>query len=288
MTSIPTMLLDGMAYAMVMFIISYGLTVTMGLMRVVNLAHGGFAMMGGYLAAVMVGAGLHFALAALLAVAAVSLVGVVVERLVFRPLYGRGDLPQVLMTFGLVFVIVAGLSWMFGTGIKSLPLPPSLQGELDIGFRSYPAYRLFLIATGLLLGLALWLLMDRSLFGARLRAAVDNPRMARALGMNVDRLFTLSFMGACGLAAFGGVVGAELLPLEPFYALRHLVLFLLIVAVGGLGNFKGSFVAAVAIGLVDTAGKTLLPHVAPYLVFGMVILMLLWRPHGLMPARSAG
>jgi branched-chain amino acid transport system permease protein len=287
MHAILTMLLDGLAYAMVMFVISCGLTVTMGLMRVVNLAHGGFAMMGGYLAAVLVGRGLPFALAALIAVIAVALIGGIAERTVFRPLYRKGELPQVLMTFGLVFVIIAALTGIFGTGIKTLPLPDVLRGEVDIGFRTYPAYRLFLIGTGLALGAGLWLLIDRSLFGARLRAAVDNPAMARAVGMDVNRLFTLTFMGACGLAAFGGVVGAELLPLEPFYALKHLVLFLIVVSVGGLGNFKGSFVAAVAIGMIDTAAKYLVPEVAPYLVFGLVVVLLLWRPHGLMPARSA-
>jgi len=285
MTAFFTVLLDGLAYGMVMFIISCGLTVTMGLMRVVNLAHGAFAMMGGYLAAVLMGAGWPFLAALLAAVVAVALLGGVVEYTVFRPLYGQGELPQVLMTFGLVFVIIAGLTGIFGTDIKSLPLPEVLRGDTDLGFRRYPTYRLFLVAVGLALGAALWLLIDRSLFGARLRAAVDNPRMAAAVGMDVNRLFNLTFVGACALAAFGGIVGAELLPLEPFYALRYLVTFLIVVSVGGLGNFKGSLVAALALGLIETAAKFYWPAVSAYIVFLLVISLLLWRPHGLMPAR---
>ncbi|UUX94513.1 branched-chain amino acid ABC transporter permease [Aquabacterium sp. J223] len=204
MGSLLTVVLDGLAYGMVMFIISAGLTVTMGLMRVVNLAHGGFAMMGGYMAAVLLAAGWPFLLAVAAAVVAVAAVGGVAERLVFRPLYRKGELPQVLMTFGLVFVIIAALTGLFGTGIQSLPLPAALAGEVDIGFRTYPRYRLFVIAAGLALGGGLWWLIDRSLFGARLRAAVDNPRMARAVGMDVNRLFTITFMGACGWRRWAG------------------------------------------------------------------------------------
>src|SRR3972149_3164410 len=160
-----------------------------------------------------------------------------------------------LMTFWLTFVIIAGLTAIFGTNFKSLPLPPALQGSVDIGFRPYPAYRLFLIAVGSLLAAVLWLLIDRSLYGARLRAAVDNPRMARAVGIDVNRLFTVTFVVGGPRAGLGGFPGAELLLLEPFYALRYLVLFLVVVTVGGSGNFKGSFVASIAIGIIGTAGE---------------------------------
>lgn len=282
-----TVLLDGVAYGMVLFIISVGLTVTMGLMRVVNLAHGSFAMVGGYLAATLVAAGASFYLAALSGTVAAGLFGAVAERTVFRPLYRKGEFAQVLMTFGLVFVVIAALTLFFGTSIKPLPLPPELAGLADIGFREYPVYRLVLIAVGASLALVLWLVIDRSLYGARLRAAVDNPRMARAVGMDVDRLFTGTFAAGCALAGLGGVLGAELLPLEPTYALRYLVLFLVVVTVGGLGNFKGSFVAALALGIIETTGKFLVPGLAAFLLFGIVFIVLLWRPDGLMPARSA-
>ncbi len=282
-----TILLDGVAYGMVLFIISVGLTVTMGLMRIVNLAHGAFAMIGGYLATMLLGAGLPFFAAAIVAAALVGIVGAVAELAIYRPLYRKGELAQALMTFGFTFVVIAALTTAFGTGIRTLPVPPTLSGVVDIGFRTYPTYRLFLVAVGLVLALLLWLLIDRSSYGARLRAAVDNPRMASAVGIDVNLLFTVTFAGGCALAAFGGVIGAALLPIEPYYALRYLVLFLVVVGVGGIGNFKGSFVAAIALGIIDTCGKFLLPQAAAYLFYGAVLILLLLRPHGLMPAKSA-
>ena len=282
-----TIVLDGIAYGMVLFVISVGLTITMGLMRVVNLAHGSFAMIGGYVAAVAVGAGVPFLAAALGAALVAGLTGALAEVLVYRPLYRKGELAQALMTFGFTFVVIAALTAIFGTNIKTLPLPEYMSGLVDIGFRMYPAYRLFLIVFGLALALALWFGIDRSLYGARLRAAVDNPRMAGAVGIDVNRLFLLTFAGGCALAGLGGVVGSALLPLEPYYALRYLVLFLVVVGVGGVGNFKGSFVAAMALGVIDTVAKYFLPSAAAYLFYGAVLALLRWRPDGLMPARSA-
>ena len=287
MASAITILLDGLAYGMVLFIISVGLTITMGLMRVVNLAHGGFAMAGGYIAAMAVSAGVPFLVAALLGAAAAGALGAVAEMTIFRPLYRKGELAQVLMTFGLTFMVIAALTAIFGTNIRPLPLPEALSGNVDLGFRFYPAYRLFLIGVGLALAIVLWFVIERSLFGARLRAAVDNPRMARAVGIDVDRLFTATFVMGCALAGFGGVIGAELLPLEPFYALRYLVIFLVVVTVGGLGSFKGSLAAAIVLGLIDTAGKFLFPDFAAFLLFGLVFLLLLWRPNGILPPKSA-
>jgi branched-chain amino acid transport system permease protein len=272
---------------MVLFIISAGLTVTMGLMRVVNLAHGAFAMIGGYLATELLNAGLPFFPAAILAAASVGIMGAAAEFTIYRPLYRKGELAQALMTFGFTFVVIAALTTVFGTGIRPLPVPPALSGVVSIGFRTYPTYRLFLVAVGLALALLLWVLIDRSSYGARLRAAVDNPRMASAVGIDVNLLFTVTFAGGCALAAFGGVIGAALLPIEPYYALRYLVLFLVVVGVGGIGNFKGSFVAAIVLGIIDTGGKFLMPQAAPYLFYGAVLILLLLRPHGLMPARSA-
>jgi branched-chain amino acid transport system permease protein len=282
-----TILLDGLAFGMVLFVISVGLTVTMGLMRVVNLAHGAFAMVGGYLAAVMTAAGYDFFLAALAGAAAAGIFGGVAEMTVYRPIYRKGELAQVLLTIGLVFVSIAALTLIFGTDYKTVRLPAYLDRPVDIGFRLYPAYRLFLIVVGLALALLLWLLIDRSLFGAQLRAAVDNPQMARSVGIDVDRLFTLTFVGGSALAGLGGAIGAEILPLEAFYPLKYLVLFLIVVIVGGEGNFKGSFLAAIALGIVDTTGKFLVPGLAPFLLYAAVIVLLLWRPHGIMPARSA-
>ena len=286
MATATIILLDGLAYGMILFIISVGLTVTMGLMRVVNLAHGGFAMAGGYLAAMMIRAGVPFFAAAALATLAAGILGGIAEMTVFRPLYRKGELAQVLMTFGLTFVFIAALTWLFGTDVKILPIPSYLAGPVDLGFRTYPTYRLFLIVVGLLLFLLVWFVIEGSLYGARLRAAVDNPRMARAVGIDVNRLFTITFVIGCALAGFGGVIGAEMLQLDPFYALRYLVLFLVVVAVGGLGSFKGSFVAAITIGVVETAGKFLFTDIAAFLLFALVFVLLLWRPNGLLPPKS--
>lgn len=282
-----SVLLDGVAYGMILFIISVGLTVTMGLMRVVNLAHGAFAMMGGYLAAMMIESGMPFFAAAIVAALAVGLLGAVAELALYRPLYRRGELAQALMTFGLTFVAIAALTSIFGGNAKALPVPVFLSGLIDLGFTQYPTYRLFLIALGAVMALALWLIIDRTLYGARLRAAVDNPRMARAVGMDVNLLFTGTFAAGCALAGFGGVVGADMLPVEPYYALRYLVIFLVVVAVGGIGNFKGSFVAALAIGIISTVGTFLVPNASAYIVYALVLALLLWRPHGLLPAKSA-
>jgi branched-chain amino acid transport system permease protein len=286
MIAFLTTLLDGLAYGMVLFIISVGLTLTMGLMRVVNLAHGAFAMIGGYVAAVSIEGGLPWALAALLGSAAAGASGGVAEVFLYRPLYNKGELAQMLLTFGLVFVVTGLLTLVFGVEFKRIPLPDSLSGEVSLGFRTYPLYRLFVIGVGALLAFALWLTIDRSLYGARLRAAVDNPAMARGIGMDVDKLFTVTFVFGCALAGLGGVIGSELLLVEPTYALKHLVTFLVVVVVGGHASFKGSFVAALVLGTVETFGKFYVPSLAAYLSFVLVLVLLLWRPHGVLPARS--
>jgi branched-chain amino acid transport system permease protein len=286
LTGFITTLLDGLAYGMVLFIISVGLTITMGLMRIVNLAHGAFAMIGAYVAAVSIEAGWSWVAGALFGSAAAGAAGGLAEVTLYRPLYKRGELAQMLLTFGLVFVVTGLLTLAFGVEFKRIPLPESLSGDVSLGFRTYPLYRLFLIGVGALLATALWLGIDRSLYGARLRAAVDNPAMARGVGMNVDRLFTGTFVLGCGLAGFGGVLGSELLLVEPTYALKHLVTFLVVVVVGGHASFKGSFAAALLLGSVETLGKFYFPWLAPYVSFVLVLVLLLWRPHGVLPAKS--
>ena len=281
-----TVLLDGVSYGMILFLISVGLTVTMGLMRVVNLAHGAFAMIGGYVAGYLTQRGCNFYLATLAAVAAAAAIGAATERTIYRPLYRKGELAQVLLTVGFVFVATGAVSEVFGAFPYPVVFPAYLTRPIDIGFREYPAYRLFLIAAGAVIALSLWLALDNSLYGARLRAAVDNPRMARAVGINVSLLFTSTFIVGCGLAGLGGALGSGILSLEPAYALKYVVLFLVVVIVGGEGSFKGSFVAAMALGVIDTLGKYFVAEAAPYLLYTAVFALLLWRPKGLAPPRS--
>ena len=282
-----TVLLDGISYGMILFLISVGLTVTMGLMRVVNLAHGAFAMIGGYVAGYLTQQGGNFYLAAIGGAAAAGMLGAIAEMTIYRPLYRKGELSQVLLTIGIVFVATGAITAIFGAFPYPVIFPAYLTRPIDIGFREYPAYRLFLIAVGAAIAAVLWLVLDGSTYGARLRAAVDNPNMARAVGIDVNLLFTGTFIIGCALAGLGGAIGAGILSLEPAYALKYIVLFLVVVIVGGEGSFGGSFVAAMALGIIDTLGKYFVPEAAAYLLYAAVFALLLWRPHGLLPPKSA-
>jgi branched-chain amino acid transport system permease protein len=283
---IATVLLDGISYGMVLFIISVGLTVTMGLMRVVNLAHGSFAMMGGYIAGYFTQRGYNFYLALAIAAIIPGILGGLTEVTLFRPLYRKGELAQVLLTIGFVFVATAAITAIYGAFPYPVQFPDYLTKPLNIGFRTYPGYRLFLILVGGIIAAILWYAIENSLFGARLRAAVDNPRMARAVGMNVNVLFTTTFVMGCALAGLGGAIGAGILSPEPSYALKYVLLFLVVVVVGGEGSFKGSFVAAMVLGIIDTLGKYFLTEAAAYLLYAAVLVLLLWRPQGLLPPKS--
>jgi branched-chain amino acid transport system permease protein len=282
-----TVLLDGISYGMILFLISVGLTVTMGLMRVVNLAHGAFAMIGGYVAGYLTQQGGNFYLAAIGGAAAAAMLGAIAEMTIYRPLYRKGELSQVLLTVGIVFVATGAITGIFGAFPYPVVFPAYLTRPIDIGFREYPAYRLFLIAVGAAIASVLWLVLDGSTYGARLRAAVDNPSMARAVGIDVNLLFTGTFIIGCALAGLGGAIGAGILSLEPAYALKYIVLFLVVVIVGGEGSFGGSFVAAMAFGIIDTLGKYFVPEAAAYLLYAAVFALLLWRPRGLLPPKSA-
>ena len=282
-----TVLLDGISYGMILFLISVGLTVTMGLMRVVNLAHGAFAMIGGYVAGYLTQQGGNFYLAAIGGAAAAAMLGAIAEMTIYRPLYRKGELSQVLLTVGIVFVATGAITGIFGAFPYPVVFPAYLTRPIDIGFREYPAYRLFLIAVGAAIASVLWLVLDGSTYGARLRAAVDNPSMARAVGIDVNLLFTVTFIIGCALAGLGGAIGAGILSLEPAYALKYIVLFLVVVIVGGEGSFGGSFVAAMALGIIDTLGKYFVPEAAAYLLYAAVFALLLWRPRGLLPPKSA-
>jgi len=282
-----TVLLDGISYGMILFLISVGLTVTMGLMRVVNLAHGAFAMIGGYVAGYLTQQGGNFYLAVIGGAAAAAMLGAIAEMTIYRPLYRRGELSQVLLTVGIVFVATGAVTGIFGAFPYPVVFPAYLTRPIDIGFREYPAYRLFLIAVGATIAAVLWLVLDGSTYGARLRAAVDNPAMARAVGIDVNLLFTGTFIIGCALAGLGGAIGAGILSLEPAYALKYIVLFLVVVIVGGEGSFGGSFVAAMALGIIDTLGKYFVPEAAAYLLYAAVFVLLLWRPRGLLPPKSA-
>jgi branched-chain amino acid transport system permease protein len=282
-----TIIFDGLAAGMLLFLISVGLSVTLGLMNFVNLAHGAFAMLGGYVCVVLLNRyGVPFLAALPLAAIASALAGVLLERTLYRRLYGASHLDQVLFSIGLVFMSISAAHYLFGAQQQPLQLPTMLSGQFNLPGLDVGVYRLFLIVVGLGLAWSLQWMVSRTLFGAQLRAAVDNPRAARGLGINIDRLFTLSFALGSGLAGLGGALGVEMLGLDPGFPIKYIVYFLTVVAVGGSGNIKGSLLASLMLGLFDVAGKYYLPQVGAFVIYAVMVVMLIVRPQGLF-GRSA-
>lgn len=276
-----SILFDGLAYAMFLFITSVGLSVTMGLMGFVNLAHGAFAMAGGYIVVSLTrDLGIGFAPSLAIAAVSVGAVSVVFERGLYRRLYKATDLEQVLLTIGLAFMAIATATYLYGPIPKSVPLPPWLQGDINLGFRAFPTYRAFLIVLGLVLISVLWYGFEKTNIGAKIRAAVDNRRMAESVGINVDLLFTLTFALGSGLAALGGGLAIQLFGLSPSFAVLYLVLFLIVVAVGGLGSLKGTLLAALVIGVIDTGGKYLYAEAGGFFIYAITVIVLLIKPAG--------
>jgi branched-chain amino acid transport system permease protein len=272
----------GLAFAMVLYLISVGLSVTMGLMGFVNLAHGVFAMAGGYVLTSLMGRyGVPFVPGLLIAVIVVAAASVPIERLLYRRLYGGEELDQVLLTMGLLFLSVAGATYLWGPLQQPLQPPSWLSGAIELGGRSFPAYRTFLILCGAALVTVLWLGIERTRFGVRLRASVDNLRMAQSVGIDTSRLFMTTFALGSGLAGLGGGLGADLLAISPSYASQNLAYFLIVVAVGGLGTIRGPFVAALLLGIADSGFKYLLPEFGAFFIYALTMAILLWRPRGL-------
>jgi branched-chain amino acid transport system permease protein len=282
LSALVSIAFHGLAYAMVLYLISVGLSVTMGLMGFVNLAHGVFAMAGGYVAVTLMNrAGVPFFPALALAFAIVALASMALERLLYARLYGAAELDQVLLTIGLVFMAGAAAKFLWGSLPLPVRLPEYLGGQIDIAGRAFPTYRSFLILGGAVIVTVLWLGLERTRFGAQIRATVDNRRMAQSLGINTALLFTCTFALGSGLAALGGALGADILAIDPSYAEEHLVFFLIVVAVGGLGSIRGPFVAALLLGIADTACKYLIPEFGAFFIYAATLCLLLWRPHGL-------
>ena len=282
MSTLAFVLLYGVSYGLLLCIIAIGLVVTMGLMRVINLAHGAFAAIGGYLAmGLLTPLGVPFGLAIVLAVVAVAAFSVVIERLLYVHIYGASELDQVLLTVGINFIVVAGLTLAFGPNVLPTRLPPSLATSVDLGFRSFETYRLLVLGVGVVVIGALWLAFERTALGARLRAAVDNRSMTQAIGIDVPRLFSIAFALGSALAALGGALGAPLLPLEPLYPFKYLVLVLVIVALSG-GNIRATLLVAVLVGIVDTAGRYFLPESGSFTLYVLLIVLIVWRPDGLL------
>jgi branched-chain amino acid transport system permease protein len=277
-----SILFDGLAYAMFLFIVSVGLSVTMGLMGIVNLAHGAFALAGGYMMLTLTRSwGIGFLPSLAITFVVVGAVSVIFERTLYIRLYRATELDQVLLTIGLAFMAIASYTYFYGPSQQSIRLPSYLTGQIDGGFRTFPTYRVFMIGVGAILIAVLWYVFERTNIGAKIRAAVDNRRMAQSIGIDVDRLFTLTFGIGSGLAALGGGLAVQLVGLSPSFALIYLVFFLLVVAVGGLGSFKGTLLAALILGIFDTAGKYLYADAGGFFIYAIAMAILLVRPAGL-------
>lgn len=277
-----SILFDGVAYAMVLYVIAVGLSVTMGLLGIANLAHGVFAMTGGYVTLTLMNdAGAPFWGALVVSFVAVALLSVVLERLLYRHLYRAGELEQTLFSIGLIFVATAVAQAVFGPLPQRVEIPPVIGGHFVVLGRTFPTYRAFLIVAGFVLFGGLWLGLDRTAIGARIRAAVDNRSMAQCIGIDTDLLFTLVFALGSGVAALGGSLGADIVAISPGYAMEQLVYFLIVVAVGGLGTIRGPFAAALLLGLGDTACKILVPQFGAFFIYAAVLVVLLLKPAGL-------
>jgi branched-chain amino acid transport system permease protein len=279
-------LFDGLAYGMLLFLLSVGLSVTLGMMNFVNLAHCSFAMLGGYVAVTLTNKLVWPFLVTLpVAFLSAAMLSVVLERVLYRRLYGAGELDQCLLTIGIVFVSVAAAAYMFGTVQQSISLPSYLRGSVSIMHQSFGAYRLFLIGVSLVITVALVAALEYTRFGAQVRAAVDNQRMARGLGIDVDRIFAVTFALGSGLAGLGGALAVEIVGLDHAFAFTFLVYVLIVVAVGGLGSIAGSFAAAIVLGISDMAGKYYLPELGAFLIYFVMVTLLMWRPLGLFGRR---
>ena len=274
--------LNGLQLGILLFLVAAGLTLTFGVMNFVNLAHGAFAMAGGYICAVLVNQqGWPFFAALPLAFVGSGLIGVVLERLLYRHLYTRSHLDQVLFSIGLVFMSVAAVDYIMGSSRVFIQLPSVLEGQLDVFGVGVGRYRLMIIVICGLLTALLQLILARTRFGSRLRAAVDDPRAASGLGINVPQVFAFTFAFGCGLAGLGGALSAEILGLDPYFPLKFMIYFLIVVTVGGSSSITGPFFASLLLGIGDVAGKYYVPKLGPFVIYTIMIVILIWRPNGL-------
>ena len=278
---------DGVAYGSLLFLISVGLSVTMGLMNFVNLAHGMFAMMGGFLSIELTRrAGMPFLLTLPVVFLVVGLGGAALELVLYRRLYRRSHLDQVLFTIGLSFMAGAAATWVWGPSQQPVQLPAFLHGQITVLGIDLGAYRLFLVALVVAVTAAVGLLLARTRFGAQLRAAVDNQRAAAGVGINVGLLFSVTFALGSGLAGLGGALAIDVLGLDPTFGFKYLVYFLVVVVVGGAGSLKGSLIAAVLLGVVDVAGKYYVPQIGSFIIYGAMVGLLIVFPAGLHGRRA--
>jgi len=281
-----TILFDGVAYGMLLFVLAVGLAVTLGLMNFINLAHGAFAMLGGYCTVLfMQRLDVPFLLCLPIAFLVSAILGSILERTLYRPLYNRPHLDQVLFSIGLAFMSVAGADYLMGSGQQNIQLPLWLKGRTELGEDPWTLgmghYRLLIILICAVLTVVLQSTLTKTRFGSQLRASVDDPVVASGLGINVNKVFLLTFAVGSGLAGLGGALGAEVLSIDPIFPLKYMIYFLIVVSVGGTSSITGPLLAALLLGIADVAGKYYVPKLGGFIVYSLMIMILLWRPQGL-------
>ncbi|MGA8158508.1 MAG: branched-chain amino acid ABC transporter permease [Rhodoplanes sp.] len=277
-----TILFDGIAYGMLLFVLACGLAVTLGLMNFVNLAHGSFAMAGGYITLVLVNdMGVPFSLGLVGAFVSAAVLGALLERTLYVHVYNKSPLDQVLFTIGLVFMSVAAVDYVMGSQQQFIQIPSALQGQFEVFGIGMSKYRLLIIAICGVITLALQLALISTRFGSQLRASVDDQRVARGLGINVGVVFAVTFALGSGLAGLGGALGAEILGLDPVFPLKYMIYFLIVVTVGGSSSITAPFFASILLGIGDVAGKYYVPKLGAFVIYTIMIIVLIVRPQGL-------
>ena len=283
-----TILFDGVAYGMLLFVLACGLAITLGLMNFVNLAHGAFAMVGGYVTVLATSKlGIPYLATLPLAFIVAALMGMVLEPTLYRRLYGKSHFDQVLFSIGLAFMSIAAVDFVMGSTQQNIKLPDFLRGRSEIGGVGMGHYRLLIIFVCAGLATGLQLILAKTRFGSRLRAAVDDARVASGLGINVNRVFLFTFAFGSGIAGLGGALGAELFGLDPTFPLKFMIYFLIVVSVGGTTTITGPLLASLLLGIADVAGKYYFPKMGAFIIYAVMIVILLWRPQGLF-SRAAG
>jgi len=284
-----TILFDGVAYGMLLFVLASGLSVTLGLMNFINLAHGAFAMVGGYVTALMMERlGAPFLLTLPVAFLVPALLGIVLERTLYRRLYGASPLDQVLFTIGLVLMAMPVADFLLGDSARQVHLPDWLSGSLSVYGVGISRYRLFIVVVCGAIAAALQLFLVRTRFGAQLRAAVDDARVADGLGIDVDRIFAVTFAVGTGLAGLGGALAADVVGgVDPGFPVKFLVAMLIVVTIGGSNGILGALFGALLLGVLDVAGKYYIPSIGAFIIYGVMVATLIVRPQGLF-ARGDG
>ncbi|WP_079527705.1 branched-chain amino acid ABC transporter permease [Halobacillus hunanensis] len=283
MEIIIAQLINGVSYGMLLFVITCGLALVFGILGVLNLAHGSLYMIGSYVAYSLTTTFTQsFWTALIVAPLAVAVIALVIERTLLRVTYQLGHLSQVLLTFGLAYVFHDLTKWIWGSNVLSIRVPDLLSGSVTIVGQTFPLYRLVVIGVGIIIAAGLWWIQNKTRWGAIIRAGLSDREMIGALGVNINLVFTTIFVLGGILAGFGGVVASPILGLYPDMEFQTLILALIVLVIGGLGSIAGTFTASVLVGVLETFGRYLFPELSMFLIFGLMAMILVWRPSGLL------